>query len=143
MFYITETLRKHPILSNLIRQANEDYKVPNTSFVIEKGMGISIPVHSIHHDPEIYPNPEKFDPSRFEPEAIKARHPFAYLPFGDGPRNCIGDRFGKMQAKLGLVVLLRHFKFGISSQTQIPLQLNNRINLISPINGIHLKVERV
>lgn len=130
-------------MSNLIRQANEDYKVPNTSFVIEKGMGISIPVHSIHHDPEIYPDPERFDPSRFEPEAIKARHPYAYLPFGDGPRNCIGDRFGKMQAKLGLVVLIRNFKFGVSSQTEIPLKLSNRMNLISPINGIHVKVERI
>lgn len=126
-----------------MRQATEDYKVPNSPFVIEKGMGISIPVYSIHHDHEIYPDPERFDPSRFEPEAIKARHPYAYLPFGDGPRNCIGDRFGKMQAKLGLVVLIRNFKFGVSSQTEIPLKINNRINLVNPLNGIHVKVERI
>lgn len=126
-----------------MRQASEDYKVPNSPFVIEKGTGISIPVYSIHHDPEIYPDPERFDPSRFEPEAITARHPYAYLPFGDGPRNCIGDRFGKMQAKLGLVVLIRSFKFGVSSQTEIPLKLNNRLNLVNPLNGIHVKVERI
>lgn len=126
-----------------MRQASENYKVPNSPFVIEKGTGISIPVYSIHHDPEIYPDPERFDPSRFEPEAIKARHPYAYLPFGDGPRNCIGDRFGKMQAKLGLVVLIRSFKFGVSSQTEIPLKLNNRLNLVNPLNGIHVKVERI
>lgn len=126
-----------------MRQASEDYKVPNSPFVIEKRTGISIPVYSIHHDPEIYPDPERFDPSRFEPEAIKARHPYAYLPFGDGPRNCIGDRFGKMQAKLGLVVLIRNFKFGVSSQTEIPLKLNNRLNLVNPLNGIHVKVERI
>lgn len=126
-----------------MRQASENYKVPNSPFVIEKGTGISIPVYSIHHDPEIYPDPERFDPSRFEPEAIKARHPYAYLPFGDGPRNCIGDRFGKMQAKLGLVVLIRNFKFGVSSQTEIPLKLNNRLNLVNPLNGIHVKVERI
>ncbi|KAH8410922.1 hypothetical protein KR222_009838, partial [Zaprionus bogoriensis] len=140
---ILETLRKHAIVPFLQRQAENDYKVPNTDLIIEKGVTIMIPVHSIHHDPEIYPDPERFDPARFEPEAIKARHPYAHLPFGDGPRNCIGERFGKMQAKIGLVSLLRRFKFSPSSQTQIPLVFNTLSGLVQPLDGIHLKVERI
>ncbi|EDW60860.1 probable cytochrome P450 6a14 [Drosophila virilis] len=140
---LAETLRKHPILPHLMRQTNQDYKVPGTDLVIEQETSIIIPVHSIHHDPDIYPDPERFDPSRFEPDAIKARHQFAYLPFGDGPRNCIGERFGKMQAKIGLICLLRRFKFGVSNRTEIPLILNNRNFPLATKYGIHLKVERV
>ncbi|KAH8410872.1 hypothetical protein KR222_005603, partial [Zaprionus bogoriensis] len=140
---LSETLRKHPIVAHLLRQANEDYKVPNTDHVIEKGTTVLIPVHSIHHDPEIYPDPERFDPTRFEPEAINARHPFAYLPFGDGPRNCIGERFGRMQAKIGLVSLLRRFKFSASKRTEIPLLLSTQSFPLAPKNGVHLKVERI
>lgn len=139
----TETLRKHPILAQLLRQANEDFKVPGTEMVIEKGTTLLIPVHSIHRDPEYYPEPERFDPSRFEPEAIKQRNPYAFLAFGDGPRNCIGERFGKMQAKIGIVSLLRSFKFSVSHRTEIPLLLNNRNFPLGPKNGIHLKVERI
>lgn len=117
--------------------------MPGTEIVIEKGTTILIPVHSIHHDPEIYPDPERFDPSRFEPEAIKERNPYAYLAFGDGPRNCIGERFGKMQAKIGIISLLRSFKFSVSHRTEVPLILSNRSFPLGSKNGIHLKVERI
>ncbi|XP_017044418.1 probable cytochrome P450 6a14 [Drosophila ficusphila] len=140
---LAETLRKHPIVSQLLREANQTYKVPNTEFVIEKGTTVAIPVHNIHHNADLYPDPEKFDPSRFEPEEIKSRHPFSYLPFGDGPRNCIGLRFGKMQAKIGIVSLLQRFKFGTSKLTEIPLTLDPRSPTLGTKYGIHLKVERI
>ncbi|XP_034652022.1 probable cytochrome P450 6a14 [Drosophila subobscura] len=140
---LAETLRKHPIIPQLIREANRNYKVPNTDIIIDKGTTVLIPVHNIHHDPEIYPKPEHFDPSRFETDQVKARHPMAYLPFGDGQRNCIGLRFGKLQAKIGLVSLLRRFKFGVSKRTEIPLILDTRGFPLATKNGIHLKVERI
>ncbi|KAH8321364.1 hypothetical protein KR074_003022, partial [Drosophila pseudoananassae] len=140
---IAETLRKHPILPHVGREANQDYKVPNTDIVIEKGTSALIPIQCIHHDPEIYPNPEEFDPSRFDPEAVKSRHPMAYLPFGEGPRNCIGLRFGKLQSKIGLIFLLRRFRFSPSKRTEIPLIFGTRNFTLNTKYGLHLKVEKV
>jgi cytochrome P450 family 6 len=53
-------------------------------------MKVFIPVYAIQRDPDIYPDPDTFDPERFEEENIKQRSSSFYLPFGDGPRNCIG-----------------------------------------------------
>lgn len=57
---------------------------------MRKGIRVLIPVYSIHHDPKYYPDPERFDPERFSEENIKTRPEGTYLPFGDGPRICIG-----------------------------------------------------
>nr|ABV48810.1 cytochrome P450 CYP6A5v2 [Musca domestica] len=137
---IAETLRIYPVLPNLIRLTKSDYQVPNTNHVLEKGIMTVIPVHAIHHDPEYYENPDEFRPSRFTPEECLKRHPSAYLPFGDGPRNCIGMRFGKMQTKIGLVSLLRHYRFECSPLTEIPLEMDKRNFLAATKNGIFLKV---
>uniref|UniRef100_T1GHM3 Cytochrome P450 n=1 Tax=Megaselia scalaris TaxID=36166 RepID=T1GHM3_MEGSC len=113
-----QTLRKHSVLSFLIRKSVDDYIVPQTKSLIKKGTFIIIPVDAIHHDQDIYPDPEVFDPERFTPEAINSRPSCSYLAFGEGPRNCIGLRFGKMEIRAGLVSLLRKFKFSISDKPQ-------------------------
>ncbi|KAH8321299.1 hypothetical protein KR074_001096, partial [Drosophila pseudoananassae] len=140
---ISETLRKYPILSHLLRRSTRGYAVPDSDLVLESETKIIIPIHSIHHDPKIYPQPEVFDPSRFEPEEVRKRHPFSYLPFGEGPRNCIGERFGKMQVKVGIAYLLRDFKFDRSDKTQVPLKFSNRTFLITTQQGIHLQMKRL
>lgn len=73
-----------------MRQACKDYTFPGTTVSIPKGMRIFIPVYAIQRDPKIYSKPDEFNPERFEEENVKVRHPSHYLPFGDGPRNCIG-----------------------------------------------------
>jgi len=85
-----ETLRKYPPLITLFREATQDYKVPDDTLVIEKGTKILIPAYAIHHDYRYYPDPETFDPERFSPEEKAKRPNGTYMPFGDGPRLCIG-----------------------------------------------------
>lgn len=140
---VKETLRKYAILPNLVRMANEDYRVPDSDFVLEKGISVVIPVDAIMKDPEIYPDPEKFDPERFTPENIQSRHQMAWLPFGDGPRNCIGLRFGKMQTYIGLVALLSKFKFSVTEETEKSLVYDLMSPLRRTMNGIFLKVEKI
>ncbi|KZC03734.1 putative cytochrome P450 6a14 [Dufourea novaeangliae] len=85
-----ETLRKYPVLPVLMRRASTNYTFKGTNITIPKNTNIWIPVRGIHLDPDIYPKPKVFDPERFTKEAVSARHPMSYLPFGDGPRNCVG-----------------------------------------------------
>jgi cytochrome P450 family 6 len=58
--------------------------------VLEKGIRTVIPILALHHDPKYYPDPERFDPERFSEEEKAKRHHYVYLPFGEGPRICIG-----------------------------------------------------
>lgn len=142
-FSIAETLRKYSIASILLRQTIADFKIPGTSFVLEAGTPVVIPVDAIHHDPDIYPDPEKFDPDRFAPEAVEERHSAAYLAFGAGPRNCIGLRFGEMQSLVGLAVLLQNFKFSPARATDIPLKIHKTSFFLQTEGGIVLNVQKV
>lgn len=67
-----------------------NYKIPGTDVVVEKGTGILIPAYGLHNDPDYFPEPEKFDPDRFSDENRGRIPSHVYLPFGEGPRNCIG-----------------------------------------------------
>lgn len=138
-----ETLRKYPVVPILTREASENYGFDDWKLWIPKDQQIWIPVHAIHHDPYIYPNPDTFDPERFTPEAQAARHPMHYLPFGEGPRNCIGARFGIYQTKVGLVQILRNYKVDVSEKTQIPYISDPRAFLLAPIAGVYLKITPV
>ncbi|XP_018791796.1 PREDICTED: probable cytochrome P450 6a13 [Bactrocera latifrons] len=140
---LKETLRKHLIAPALKRVAYEDYKVPGTNFVIKANTTVLIPSEAIQHDPRYYPEPEKFDPLRFTPEAMEERHPMTFLPFGDGPRNCIGLRFGRMQVLIGLAVMLRKYRFSVAPTTPIPLVYDQTILLRAPKGKVELKCERL
>lgn len=78
------------MVSFLNRECVKDFKIPGTDVVIEKGISIMIPALGLHRDPEYFPNPMKFDPERFSEPNKGINHPYTYLPFGEGPRNCIG-----------------------------------------------------
>lgn len=90
MLFTAETLRKYPPVPLLFRRCSKSYKVPDSDFVVEKGLMTFIPTYAFHHDPEFFPNPQKFDPERFSEENKKKLVPNTYLPFGEGPRVCIG-----------------------------------------------------
>lgn len=77
----------------LQRETSNDYQLSGTDKKLPKGTQIIIDVLGIHRDPVHYPSPEKFDPDRFLDEEKAKRHNYTFLPFGEGPRNCIGGCF--------------------------------------------------
>lgn len=84
-------MRKYPPVPVLQRECNRDFKIPESDVVIPAGTSVQFSILGMHRDPLHYPNPERFDPDRFTEEEKAKRHHFAYLPFGEGPRNCIGE----------------------------------------------------
>ncbi|XP_025263420.1 cytochrome P450 6a2-like [Camponotus floridanus] len=138
-----ETLRKYPTGTHLSRKSMSSYTFNNTTFNIPKDQMIWIPMFAIHRDPDIYPKPDVFDPERFNDEAVQARHPMHYLPFGDGPRNCIGARFAIYQTKIGLVRIVQNYKVEVCDKTQIPYIIDPKAPVLAPKHGIHLRITKI
>ena len=85
-----EAMRLYPPVPFLTREAMVTRALPLTDLVVEKGTRLMIPVSALHADPRYWPEPHVYDPLRFTDEAKKARPAMVYMPFGDGPRICIG-----------------------------------------------------
>ena len=104
---IKESLRIFPSVPMVARVTTEDCIIDK--HVVPKGTQVLIFTYLIHHSPLIWEDPEVFDPDRFLMENLIGRHPYAYIPFSAGPRNCIGQRFALLEEKVMLSQLLRNF----------------------------------
>ncbi|XP_065321317.1 cytochrome P450 3A6-like [Gordionus sp. m RMFG-2023] len=101
---IKEVLRLHPSLTFFDRVTSEDCYLEDK--LIKKGTIIEVPVYALHRDENIWTLPNKFDPDRFDPKNSTKEHQYSYLPFGIGPRNCIGLGFAMLEIKVGLTLIL-------------------------------------
>ncbi|XP_036313639.1 cytochrome P450 4V2-like [Pipistrellus kuhlii] len=135
---IKETLRVFPSVPIIARELNEDCDVGG--YILTKGSQLLIVPYSLHRDPRYFPDPEEFKPERFFPENSTGRHPYAYVPFSAGPRNCIGQRFAMMEEKVILSCILRHF-WVESTQKREELGLAGEL-ILRPSNGIWIKLKR-
>ncbi|XP_058793297.1 probable cytochrome P450 6a13 isoform X2 [Phymastichus coffea] len=137
---VKETLRKYPPGSLLRRISVTPYTFAGNNLTIPKHTKIIIPVWAIHRDPDIWSDPDAFDPERFNDVNATTRHPMNYLPFGDGPHNCIGLRFANYQTKIGIATLINKFKVNVCDKTCIPYIVHPRAFIPTPVGGIHLKI---
>ncbi|CAH0564727.1 unnamed protein product [Brassicogethes aeneus] len=145
---VAETLRKWPGAIAVDRICTKPYTIePQTPeeqhLSLEKNTVISLPIFAIHRDPKFYPEPEKFDPERFSDENKDKILPCTYLPFGAGPRNCIGSRFAILEIKVLFYHILSNFKIFPVEKTVIPLKLSKTtFNLMSD-GGFWFGLERL
>ncbi|CAG9859947.1 unnamed protein product [Phyllotreta striolata] len=143
---ISEILRRYPPGYTLTRVCVKDYKIEaakrsEKTFVLKKGTIVSLPIIGIHMDPIFFPNPEKFDPERFNEENRAHIVPGSFMPFGSGPRNCIGSRFALLECKSVIVSLLSKFDILPNERTRIPLRLAKKI-MLSSKDGVCLSLRR-
>ncbi|KAH9639263.1 hypothetical protein HF086_014127 [Spodoptera exigua] len=137
---LDETMRMHPSMRALFRRCNKDYKLPNSDLVIEKGTMVFIPIHAIHMDPDIFPEPEKFDPERFSPENKAKLHPCHWMPFGEGPKKCLGIRQGYIQSKMALIKVLHKYELILDKRTEVPMKIKNSSLVYAAQGGVWLKL---
>lgn len=108
---VKESLRMWPSIPFVARQMTDDLLVgEEKKYLIPRGTTCMIFTQALHNNPKYFPRPELFDPDRFLPEQCAKRHPFAYIPFSAGARNCIGQKFAQMEVKLILAKVIRNFK---------------------------------
>jgi cytochrome P450 len=127
---LLEALRLHPPAYITSRTSTEDTTL--AGYAIPRGAVLTTIFAALHRNERYWPDPDRFDPDRFLPAAVKERDRYAYLPFGGGPRSCIGDHFAMLEATLALAVLLRRWRvstdggavpmrFGITQRAAVPV----------------------
>ncbi|XP_026729653.1 cytochrome P450 6B5-like [Trichoplusia ni] len=129
-----EAMRIFPSLGTLHRVCARKYTIPGLNVTLDPGVKIIIPTQGIQNDEKYFDNPSQFIPDRFnDPNVL--RHKYAYLPFGGGPRACIGGRLGEMQSLAGLAAILHKFSVEPGPKTQRYPQVNHGSNLIQGVKG--------
>lgn len=136
--YVKEMQRRHNPSFQPGRMAKEDLILPG-GFKVPKGTVVIPALHHIHNNPQIWDNPVKFDPDRWDTAEVKNRHKAAYIPFATGPRGCIGFNFALQEVKIFLPKLVYRYKFTRAGNEAI--QYDPMFQLIRPIN-LYVRAER-
>lgn len=122
---IKETMRIYPPVPVIGRYTSEEVEIGG--YTIPKDCYVGLHLFSIMRDPDHFPDPSKFDPDRFLPDVSSKRHPYAYIPFSAGPRNCIGQKFALLEEKAVISAVLRKFK----------------VKSVQRVEDIHLRAELI
>lgn len=134
---LEETMRLYPVVWIIDREPLEDDEYDGIQ--IKKGEDIAGFIFGLHRNPKYWKTPNEFDPNRFSPENKKHHVPFSYLPFGGGPRLCIGKNFAQMEMQFILSMLIRRYKFVLSPNQKVDFK---PLLTLCPSNGIKVRVQK-
>ncbi|KAI2474288.1 hypothetical protein C4B38_000356 [Diabrotica virgifera virgifera] len=145
---VSETMRKWPNFVSTDRVCTKEYTIKaqtaeEIDLIIEKGTVLQLPIYAIQNDPKNFPDPQRFDPERFSAENKDRINPYAYIPFGVGPRVCIGTRFALMQTKIFFAHLLHEFEIIPTTKTKIPFEISKKSFNLSTKDGIHVALKKL
>ncbi|XP_076652132.1 cytochrome P450 9e2-like [Halictus rubicundus] len=143
---VCEAMRLYPIAIFMDRLCTKDFELPpalpgGKPFTVKKGTNLWVPIHAIHTDPKHFDNPEQFDPERFLQDGKKLMGSGAYIPFGMGPRMCIGNRFALTEMKVIIFHILARCDLKPCPKTQNPLKLSFNVIGNAAKDGYWFKVE--
>jgi cytochrome P450 len=133
---LSEAMRLYPPAWAIGRLAIQEY--PIGDYVIPKGSLVLLSQYVTHRDPRFFPNPERFDPMRWTPEAKASRPQYAYFPFGGGPRRCIGEGFAWMEGVLVIAALARQWRMRLAPGAKIAIQ---PVITLRPKSGVQMIVD--
>jgi cytochrome P450 len=133
---IEETMRLYPPAHSIGRSAIGEDELGGMR--VRPGAHITISIFVVHRNPNLWPDPERFDPERFAPANVGQRHRFAYLPFGGGPRICIGNSFAMAEAQVALATIAQRYRLRLA-----PGRVVEPIGLITlrPKDGMWMTLE--
>ena len=136
---LKEAMRLFPPLPLHCREATKEIDLVY-GHMIPEGTNIFVSAYTVHRDPRLYPDPDKFDPERFSPQNSVGRHPYAYIPFGIGRRMCVGHLFATMEAKTILSTVLRRYCITEIEGGIKGLEETLKMSFVmTPANGVRLK----
>ncbi|XP_011869161.1 PREDICTED: cytochrome P450 9e2-like [Vollenhovia emeryi] len=144
---VSEALRKYPPVIVLDRLCSKRYELPPAqpgykSVILEPDTVLMFPAYALHRDPRYFPNPDKFDPERFSEENKDNIVPYTYIPFGHGPRKCIGNRFALMETKIVIAHLLQKFNLKTVEKTVEPIVYCKKEFTLKPDGGFWISLEK-
>jgi cytochrome P450 len=133
---IEEALRLYPPAHAIRRAAIGEDRLGDTR--VPPGAVVTISMFVTHRNPKLWPDPERFDPERFAPAAVAARHRFAYLPFGGGPRICIGNSFAMAEIMVAIAVIAQRYRLRLAADRPVePVGLLT----LRPKGGMRMTIE--
>lgn len=143
----SEALRKYPPVIFIDRVCVQDFELPpaeagHKHLTVCRDNLVWFPVYALHRDPKYFPDPEKFDPERFSETNRDNIVPYTYIPFGIGPRKCIGNRFALMETKLVIANLLHRFYLRPTEKTRIPIKFSKTNFSLMPDHGFWIGLEK-
>ncbi|XP_032667499.1 cytochrome P450 4C1-like isoform X2 [Odontomachus brunneus] len=137
---IKETLRLFPVVPLIGRRLNDDLQIGECT--IPKGADFMISILFLHRNENYWPKPLTFDPDRFLPENMANIHPYSYIPFSNGPRNCLGMRYAMTSMKVLLATLLRTYILKMDKKVKIEdVELKMDILLV-PMKPLKIRIEK-
>jgi cytochrome P450 len=137
---IKETIRILPPVVFIHRQMDEE-TVLHDGCILPAGLFTLIFTYGVHRDPEVFPEPDRFDPERFSPENTSTRHPYSYIPFGAGRRLCVGYRYALSEAKTILSTVLRRYRVLETKGAVRAVEDKLQLGMITvPREGVYIKL---